>query len=226
MTPRTNPLGLALALATLAAGSAQAQDPVPILERSAAVYRDLGSVTARFDQVVDNKMLGRLESHGMLYQKGQSLLALRFEDPPTEAIVADGTYIWIYTPSATPNQVTRIPLPSVPTYGINVLSWILDRPAERYRASYRERATVRTHAVDVIDLEPRDSTLPFVRAAVWLDAESALPRRVELIERSGTHRVFTLWQFRLNRELPPETFAFRVPHGVSIVDQLGSGDGS
>ena len=198
---------------------AVAQDPMPILERSSRIYQDLRSIEATFDQVVDNEMIGRLESHGQMYQQGQSLLALRFEDPPTEAIVMDGTYMWLYTPSATPNQVIRMVLPSTPTYGLNVLSWILDKPAERYRASYRERSTIMNHAVDVIDLDPKDPSLPFVRAAVWLDAETGLPRRVMLVERPGTIRVFTLWAFKLDQEFPRDTFTFAVPRGVTVVNQ-------
>jgi outer membrane lipoprotein-sorting protein len=56
--------------------SAAAQDPMPILERSSQIYRDLHSIEATFDQVVDNEMIGRLESHGQLYQQGQSRFAL------------------------------------------------------------------------------------------------------------------------------------------------------
>ena len=199
--------------------SGAAQDPMPILERSSQIYQDLHSIEATFDQVVDNEMIGRLESHGQMYQQGQARLALRFEDPPDEAIVMDGTYMWIYTPSATPNQVIRMALPSAPTYGLNVLSWILDKPAERYHASYRERSVIMHHAVDVIDLDPKDTSLPFVRAAVWLDAESGLPRRVMLVEQPGTIRVFTLWDFKLNQQFPKDTFTFAVPSGVTVVDQ-------
>jgi len=211
-----------LAVATGAPGHAQTSQtpaPEPILERSSQVYRDLSSIQATFDQVVDHEMIGRLESHGRLYQQGQSKLALRFEDPPEEAIVVDGTYIWVYTPSATPNQVIRMPLPSAPTYGLNVLSWILDKPAERYHASYRERSELRGHAVDVIDLDPKDASLPFVRAAVWLDAASGLPRRVSIVERSGAERTFTLWDFELNQPLTSDIFTFDVPRGVHVVDQ-------
>ena len=198
---------------------AAAQEPMPILERSSRIYQDLHSIEATFDQVVDNEMIGRLESHGQMYQQGQSKLAMRFDDPPTEAIVMDGAYMWVYTPSATPNQVIRMPLPSAPTYGLNVLSWILDKPAERYHASYRERSEIMGHTVDVIDLDPKDTSLPFVRAAVWLDAESGLPRRVMLVEQPGTIRVFTLWAFKLNQQFPKDTFTFAVPRGVTIVDQ-------
>jgi len=200
-------------------GPATAQDPVPILERSAAVYAGLASLQATFDQVVDNEMIGRMESHGQLFQSGQAKLALRFEDPPNEAIISDGEYIWVYTPSATPNQVMRILLPDAPTYGFNVLSWILDKPAERYDATYRERTTLMDHQVDVIDLLPRDESLPFTSAVVWLDTESGLPRRVEMVERQRSTRAFTLWDFQLDKEMPRNTFEFEVPRGVQIVDQ-------
>ncbi len=198
---------------------ATAQDPVPILERSAAVYAGLSTLQATFDQVVDNEMIGRLESHGRLYQSGQSKLALRFEDPPDEAIISDGEYIWVYTPSATPNQVLRFALPDAPTYGFNVLSWILDKPAERYDASYRERTTLMGHPVDVIDLIPRDESLPFTSAVVWLDTETGLPRRVTMVEPHRSTRSFTLWDFELDETLPRATFEFEVPRGVQIVDQ-------
>ena len=164
-------------------------------------------------------MIGRLESHGRLYQSGQSKLALRFDDPPDEAIISDGEYIWVYTPSATPNQVLRFALPDAPTYGFNVLSWILDKPAERYDASYRERTTLMGHPVDVIDLIPRDESLPFTSAVVWLDTETGLPRRVTMVEPHRSTRSFTLWDFELDETLPRNTFEFEVPRGVQIVDQ-------
>jgi outer membrane lipoprotein-sorting protein len=216
----TQPAVVVAALAVLGYPAlAGAQDPVPILERSAAVYADLVSLQATFDQVVDNEMIGRMESHGQLYQAGQTKLALRFEDPPDEAIISDGEYIWVYTPSATPNQVVRFALPDTPTYGFNVLSWILDKPAERYHSTYRERTTLMEHPVDVIDLVPRDESLPFTSAVVWLDTANALPRRVTLVEPHGSTRSFTLWGFRLDEELPRNTFDFVVPRGIEIVDQ-------
>ena len=81
-------------------------------------------------------MIGTYESRGVLVQSGESKLAMRFTDPQGEAIVMDGEHIWVYTPSTTPGQVIRLKVPSDPTYGPNVLAWILTNPAQRYRARY------------------------------------------------------------------------------------------
>ncbi len=213
-------LGVALLVAALVAqGQLAAQDPAPILDRAAEAYRSRGGLTARFSQLVVNEMIGTLASEGTLFQSGENHLALRFTDPPGEAIVADGTHIWVYTPSATPGQVLRFPLPSDPTYGFNVLSWFLDRPTERYRSRYQGTDEIKGHAVDVIHLTPRETDLPFTEATVALDRESGLPRRLSMLERSGTEQTFTLWNFDLDPELPEDAFRFRVPSGVRVIDQ-------
>jgi len=198
--------------------SAQDPAPGPILERASARYRALSALEADFTQVVDHPMLGRLESRGHLYQTGQSKLAMRFRDPPNEAIVADGKHLWVYTPSATPNQVLRYDLPSGRTYGVNVLSWILDRPAERYHARYHGRGTVTGRDVDIIDLIPKDAGLPFSAATVWLDHETGLPRQVSLAERGNNQRTITLDNIVTNVALPKDVFVFRVPRGARVVE--------
>lgn len=204
---------------TLLGAPLAAQDPAPLLERAAEVYRSHQGLTARFDQVVVNEMIGTLASEGTLYQTGENLLALRFTDPPQEAIVADGQHIWVYTPSATPGQVLRFPLPSDPTYGFNVLSWFLDRPTQRYHSEYLGRDVIEGHAVDVIRLVPREEGLPFTEATVSLDGDSGLPRRLSMQEHSGTERTFTLGGFQLDPNFPEGTFRFDPPRGVRVVDQ-------
>ena len=83
---------------------AAAQDPMPILERSSRIYQDLHSLEATSDQMVDYELIWRLESLGQLYQLGKSRMALRFEDPPTEASLIAATFPWVFSPAATPNQ--------------------------------------------------------------------------------------------------------------------------
>ena len=87
----------ALALAGLAllavAPPAPAQDAAAIVGRSSRVYRSLASMRADFVQVIDNPMIDSAESRGTLVQAGQSKLAMRFTDPPGEAIVIDGEVV-------------------------------------------------------------------------------------------------------------------------------------
>jgi len=213
---------LCVVLAALAAAPsvAPAQDAAAIVGRSSRVYRSLTSLSADFVQVIDNPMIDSATSKGTLVQAGEDKLAMRFTDPPGEAIVIDGEKIWIYTPSTTPGQVIRMGLPSGgPVYGYNILAWLLDRPAERYTATYVRSDRLNGRTVDVVQLDPAVSDLPFERAIVWLDKEDGLPRRLEITEHSGATRTLTLSKVRINRTVPDSTFTFKVPSGVRVVDQ-------
>jgi outer membrane lipoprotein-sorting protein len=202
------------------AAPASAQDPGEIIGRAARVYRSLASLQADFVQVIDNPMIDSAESKGTLVQAGSARLAMRFSDPPGEAIVVDGKHVWIYTPSTVPDQVLRMKVPSGgPAYGYNLLAWLLDRPAERYKPSYVRSERVDGRATDVIKLVPAVPDLPFTQAIVWLDREDALPRRLEIQEHSGATRTLRLTRLRTNAPVPESTFSFKVPSGARLVDQ-------
>jgi outer membrane lipoprotein carrier protein len=213
-----------IAAAFIAAGlpaAAVAQDAGSIVGRSARAYQSLSSLKADFEQRIDDPLIDTaLTSRGTLVQAGQSKLAMRFTSPPEDRIIIDGEYVWVYTPSTTPGQVLRLSLPSGgPVYGFNVLSWILDRPAERYRMQYLRADRLNGRAVDVVQLTPTIPELPFSRAVVWLDRDDALPRRLEITERLGGTRTITLTRLRPNEAVPDSTFAFAVPAGVHVIQQ-------
>jgi outer membrane lipoprotein-sorting protein len=54
---------------------------------------------------------------------------------------------------------------------------------------------------------------------VSLDKEDGLPRRLEITEHSGAIRTLTLSKVRTNRSVPEDTFVFKVPPGVRVIDQ-------
>jgi outer membrane lipoprotein-sorting protein len=210
---------VSVVVAVLQVPVAHAPSPWPLLERASKLYRSATSLHAEFVQLIDNEMIGQFESRGELWQAGESHLSMRFRDPPDEAIIADGRDLWVYTPSTAPRQVLRISLAQTPTYGVNVMSWILDRPSERYEATYLGTEEIDGHRVDAVALFPIDQSLPFTSAVVWLDRESALPRRVKLAERNGTSRTITLTNPRLNKPLPEQIFRFEIPGGVRVIDR-------
>jgi outer membrane lipoprotein carrier protein len=209
-----------LGLALNAVAPLQAQDAQAIIGRAARVYRSLASLRADFVQLIDNPMIDSAESKGTLAQAGPAKLAMRFSDPAGEAIVIDGQHVWVYTPSTVPGQVVRVEVPNGgPVYGYNLLAWLLDRPAERYRATYLRSERIDGRPTDVIQLIPAVPDLPFTKAVIWLDQESALPRRLEIHEESGATRTLSLSRIRVNESLPKHTFTFQVPRGVRVVDQ-------
>ncbi len=214
--------GIALLIVALAGPgrSLHAQDAQSIVGRSSRVYRSLASLTADFVQVIDNPMIDSAESRGTLTQAGPSKLSMRFSVPPGEAVVIDGEHVWVDTPSTVPDQVLRLSVPSGgPVYGYNLLAWFLDRPAERYTATYLRQEQVGDRRMDVVELIPAVPDLPFDRAVLWLDREDALPRRLEITEKSGARRTLALSKLRVNRRVPDSTFEFKVPSGVRVVDQ-------
>jgi len=210
-----------LLLGLLTPRSATAQDPDPraIIQKSAQAYQALKSFQADFRQIIADSMIGTYESRGRLIQAGPAELTMRFSDPKGDAIIMDGEHLWVYTPSTTPGQVIRMAVPADPTYGPNLLAWILTNPTERYLSRYLRSDAVAGRGVDVIALTPRDPSLPFREAVVWLDQFDALPRRLEIREKHGAQRTLILTAVETNHRVAPKNFRFEVPAGVRIVDQ-------
>ncbi|HTO73405.1 MAG TPA: outer membrane lipoprotein carrier protein LolA [Gemmatimonadales bacterium] len=210
---------LALAAALLSPPQDSVNAGLAIASHAAQVYRGLSSFRADFVQVIDDAMLGPLTSKGRLLQSGTSKLSMRFTDPSGDALVMDGQALWVYTPSTTPGQVIKLPLPSGPTFGPNVLAWLLDDPVGRYQVSYIRGDYLDGSTVDVIGLVPIDKTLPFSRAVLWLGREDALPHRLELREKNGATRTLTLSRIRTNQPVTDQSFRFEIPGGVRVVER-------
>jgi outer membrane lipoprotein-sorting protein len=198
-----------------------AQDPFAIVGRAGRIYRNLTSLQADFVQILEDRAQGdTLTGRGTVAQAGNNYFAMRFTEPPGEAIVVDGKYIWTYTPSTSGNQVTRSPVPSDPIYGVNLLAKVLDRPQERYEATYVKRDTVGTVATDVVELVPTSASGPFRKARLWIGVDDALPRRIELDESPGFRRILTLSRIRPNAGYDRKTFVFEVPPGARVIDGM------
>lgn len=196
-----------------------AQDGVAVVQRAATAYAGLTAFQADFVQVIADPMIGTFTSKGRLTQAGSSKLAMRFSDPDGDAIVMDGKWIWVYTPSTTPGQVLKVAIAGGDGFGPNVVSWLLDRPAQRYDVKYVRADTIAGRVADVIALSPKDPNMPFTEATLWLDRRDALPRRLEIIERSGSRRTLDLDRVRADPKLSPDVFRFTPPAGVRVVDQ-------
>ena len=97
--------GLTMALAA-PVGAQGERDAQAVLERAITAYKDVNTVRATFTQRVTNPMLGKtVEAKGEVVQDRPDKIAIRFTDPAGDAIVSDGTNLWIYLPSTAPGQV-------------------------------------------------------------------------------------------------------------------------
>jgi outer membrane lipoprotein-sorting protein len=212
---------VALLAAPLAHGAAQAGSPDAnaIITRATRTYKALSGLQADFRQRIEDPFLGPTDARGVMSQSGANRFAMRFSDPANEAIVIDGTRMWVYLPSTMQGQVLRYPMPASADYGVNLLGWLLERPLERYRVSYVKTDEISGRKADVLLLEAIAADLPFRRATVWFDREDALPRRLEFSQRNNVKRIVELSRLRPNASIPPNTFIFTPPNGVKVVDQ-------
>ncbi|PYP51394.1 MAG: outer membrane lipoprotein carrier protein LolA [Gemmatimonadetes bacterium] len=205
-------IGLSLAL--------QSPDPWPILDRASAVYQTIASLSADFVQVVANPMLGAPDTtRGRLYQMRPSRFAMRFTDPKGDRIVADGRFLWLYTPSTTPGQVLRSRIPEYGSTGPNLIGQFVEHPRERYTARYVRVDSLAEGVADVVVLVPKTGDQPYSEATIWVSRDDALVRRLDIVEASGQRRTVMLREIRVNGGVPGRELTFSPPAGVRVVDQ-------
>jgi len=197
-----------------------AQDPWPVLDRASAAYERTQTFAADFVQVVANPMLGEPDTtRGRLYQQRSSRFAMRFTRPRGDRIVADGRWLWLYTPSTTPGQVIRSRIPETGTTGPNLIGQFVERPRERYSARYIRPDSTGAGWMDIIALTPRDSSLPFSGAVLWVGRGDGFVHRLEITESGGQQRVVILINLKQNPTVAAREFRFTPPASVQVVDQ-------
>jgi outer membrane lipoprotein carrier protein len=196
------------------------QDPWPILDRASASFDAIKTLQADFTQIIVNPMLGDPDTtRGKLYQQKPNAFAMRFSEPKNDRIVADGRYLWLYTPSSTPGQVIRSAIPANGTTGPNLIGQFLQKPRDRYAAKYVRADSGAAGVFDVVALTPRGTDLPYTAATLWISRKDALVRRLEIVETSGQTRTIALRNVVVNGPIASREFKFSPPAGLQVVDQ-------
>jgi outer membrane lipoprotein carrier protein len=208
----------AAALVVCAAGPLAAQDAATVLARAEQAYRSLTTFTADFEQTLVNPMLGGPETtRGVLFIAPPGRFAMRWTDPDGERVVADGEWLWAFAPSSVPDQVIRQPIPQSGPSSPQLMAQFVDRPEERYVATYVGEALVKGELTDVLHLTPRRDGLPFSEAEIAVGRRDGLLRRIAVTEVSGQKRTLVLSGIGVNVRIPDAELEFEVPNGVRVV---------
>jgi outer membrane lipoprotein carrier protein len=207
----------AIVLLSLAA-PLTAQDAGSALRRAERTYHRMKTLQAGFNQTITNPMLGGPEeSWGTLYLEPPSRFAMHFEEPAGDRIVADGTWLWAFTPSSVPDQVIKQPIPAEGATTPNLVAQFVDRPLERYHASYVGAELLGHQSVDVVKLVPRSEESPFREATIAIDQVSGLLHRMDIVEVSGQRRAIVFYRLKTDVRIPRSMLRFDVPDGVRVV---------
>lgn len=213
--PLTPVILLALALGAMPA-VAQNDRAVDVLEAASHRYLALEGFCADFRQRIDVTLLRQEKvSEGELCQLRPDRFEMRWTDPAGDRVVADGSSLWVYFPSTDEGQAFRTPLDqSGGRYDLH--REFLEDPGERYDATYEGTEVIDGRETHVLILLPREPS-PYLEARIWLDAETDLIRRLELLEESESIRTVDLTNTRLDPALAPDRFEFDPPPGIQVI---------
>ena len=221
----TAPAGAARPRAARAQATPAGESAVPdvrrILARADSVYDGLASLQAQFEQTIDVTLLGQSRTGtGTWYQKGRGRFKMDFAPPKDDdLIVADGEHLWLYYPSTHPKQVIRSTIEANVTGSgmVDLQGRIFDEAAEGYDAELEGRETLDGHVTFRILLTPTGQS-PYRHVRVWVDADSYLVRKFEIMEENETLRTVVLRHLQPNRSIPDATFSFTPPTGADVFE--------
>lgn len=213
---------LALIAAATVPAMAQAQSGAPaapdsLLDRAARAVAAGRPMKAAFEQALTNPDIGETKtSRGEFAQQGAARFAFRFTEPAGDAIVADGSALWVYLPSSARGQVLKLPIAEGAQ--LDLITQLLTAPRTSYNITEGGLDRLGGATVAVYRLTPRIQTAPFVRATLWLDTATALVRQLEAVEPSGLIRRIRFQDIRTDVTFAPGTLTFAVPPNVRVVD--------
>ena len=202
--------------------SAQSSDAT--IDRAVAAWAKIKTVRGTFEQTVTNALTGSsATSRGTYVQERPNRLAIRFDQPASGAIVADGKVVWVYLPSSAPGQVIKRPATDRAAVPIDLTGQFLDAPRTKYDITPAGTRSVCGHAARGLTLVAKAGTsAPFTKATVWVDDDDALIREFEVAEPSGVTRRIRLTTVEPNVAIDRSAFTFKIPKGVKIVDQTNT----
>jgi len=210
-------------LTSLAVGATPlaAQTPDAIIDRAVAAWGKITTVRGTFEQTVTNALTGTsASSKGTYAQEKPNRLAIRFDQPGRDAIVADGKFVWVYLPMSAPGQVFKRPGTDRTSVPIDITGQFLDAPRKKYDIAGAAPRTVGGHAAHGLALTPKAGTSgPFTKATVWVDDDDSLIREFEATDANGVTRHVRLTSLEPNATIDRSMFVFTPLKGVKIVDQ-------
>jgi len=211
----------ALAAAATANTPLAAQSPAEIIDRAVAAWAKVTTVRGTFEQTVTNSLTGTsASSRGTYAQERPNRLAIRFEQPGNDAIVADGKAVWVYLPSSAPGQVIKRAATDRSSMPIDLTGQFLDAPRRKYDVAEAGARSVGGRPAHGLTLIPKPGVnAGFTKATVWVDDQDALIREFEETEASGVTRHVRLTTIEPNASLNRSMFTFVIPKNTRVVDQ-------
>lgn len=191
-----------------------------VIDRASRAFTRAKTVRATFEQTLNNPATGsESRATGELVLAQPNRVSVRFTQPSGDRVVGDGTWLWVYLPSAAPNQVIKLPAKGKGVTGVDALGDLLTAPRSRYTVTGGTAATIGGRATRAVTMVPKVDGQPIDRAKVWVDDADGSVRQVEITDANGLVRTLRMTSWTLDSNVPASTFKFDVPKGARVVDR-------
>jgi outer membrane lipoprotein carrier protein len=220
MTVRRS-IAFALAVTLSGAVPSAAQQQRDHLDRAVAAWAKVKTARATFEQTIVNSLTGNtLTATGQYQQQRPGKLSVKFDNPATDRIVADGKHVWLYLPSSAPGQVIRSRQGGDGTGTVDLTAQFLTAPRTRYTVTDAGKRAISGRPSRGYTLVPKAATgAPFRTATVFIDDADATIRQFAVTEQSGVTRTVRLTSFRTNVPVDASAFVFTPPAGTRVVER-------
>lgn len=197
------------------------QDVNAVIDRAVAAWAKVRTLRAEFVQTVTNPITGsKLTARGTLQQRKPDRLAITFTDPAGDRIVADGSNVWVFLPSATPGQVIRMTNAQAGAANTDLIGQFLNDPKAKYDITDGGTDEVdgrKARALILVAKAGQQAPPPVLRAKVWVDDRDSLIRQFESTDANGVSRTVRLTSLGVNATVDATAFRFTIPEGVRVV---------
>ena len=218
-----------LMMLALFASRASAQGVDDVLSRAHTAYEHVSTVKASFEQVLTSGLTGDTSNaKGEMLQLRPNRLSVKFTEPAGDRIVADGTWLWVYAPSATPGQVIKMPLAGSDdneAAAVDFVREFIDSPRTRFNVSEGTADTTVGHKAHTLVLVPKKPG-QYTKATVWVDDDDGVVRQFEVVDGTGSTRRIRFTKLAFNVPVDKSQFTYTPPSGVKVVDRQAMLNGS
>jgi outer membrane lipoprotein carrier protein len=206
-----------VALVASAPPTSQSTDPQAVAARVQARYAAIKDFEGDFIQTYEGGVLRtKTTESGTLAVKQPGLFRFVYTKPERKEFVSDGEKIYTYLVADKQVIVSPAPGPGESTTPALFLAGRADI-ARDFTATAMPLPSAPAGLV-TLKLEPKKSDPDYQWFAIGVDPATSQIRHLVAQDKQGGRSAFTLSNLKENRGLSDNTFRFRIPRGVDVVN--------
>jgi outer membrane lipoprotein carrier protein len=220
MTVRLFALAVLVALAASASTASQTHDAAAVAAKVQARYAAIKDFEGDFVQTYEGGVLRtKTTEGGTMSVKQPGLFRFVYTKPERKEFVSDGTNIYTYLVADKQVIVSPAPGPGESTTPALFLASRAD--ISRDFTSSAISLPSAPAGLLTVKLEPRKPDPDYEWFALGVDPATFQIRHLVALDRQGGRSAFTFTNVKENRGLADNTFRFRIPRGVDVVNHAG-----